>query len=82
MDLGLLLLGADSPNDDAGDQAGAEWMRMAADAGIPEAMHNLGLLHLRGRGVEEDGQEAARWFRRAADLGHAPSRAAAERLDR
>lgn len=65
---------------DSDPAVGASYVRQAAEAGIPEAMHNMGLLHLRGRGVPEDGAVAAEWFRRAAALGHEPSARAADRL--
>ena len=65
-------LAADGEEDDA-----AELLRHAARMGLPEAQYRLGLAYLRGRGLEADAHEAARWFRVAVRTGgHA--RAAAE----
>ena len=43
----------------------------AADGGHATAQHNLGLMYEKGRGVEQDDTEAARWFRLSADQGNA-----------
>lgn len=40
-----------------------------AEAGDPEAQHNLAMLYRTGRGVEKDLTVSARWFRRAAERG-------------
>jgi TPR repeat protein len=40
-----------------------------AEAGDPEAQHNLAMLYRAGRGVEKDLAVSARWFRRAAEQG-------------
>lgn len=45
-----------------------EW-KPAADQGQPEAQYNLGILYLRGLGVQKDAQEAFRLFHAAADRG-------------
>jgi len=50
--------------------------RIAADFGLPAAMHQLARAYDRGRGVERNLAEAAHWYRRAGELGHAPSLAA------
>lgn len=34
-------------------------------------MHDLGLAYAMGRGVPVDGGEAVKWYRKAAELGHA-----------
>jgi TPR repeat protein len=47
------------------------WNTKAAEAGLPEAMFNLGLSLDEGEGVAAaDPQAAMDWFRRAADAGH------------
>lgn len=51
----------------------AEWLEKAAGQGIPTAQNNLGLLYLRGEGVDEDPQTAARWLGAAANAGLAES---------
>ncbi len=41
----------------------------AAQAGDEEAMFDVGVNYLKGRGVAQDNARAAQWFRRAADAG-------------
>lgn len=43
--------------------------RLAADAGLTLAEHNLGIRYLEGEGVEQDFEEAERWFTKAAAKG-------------
>ena len=45
-------------------------LRKAAEAGDAASQNNLGFLHYLGRGVTQDYQQAARWFRLAADQNH------------
>jgi TPR repeat protein len=47
------------------------WYRKASDSGYLEAMNNLGIMYLNGRGVGRDDTEALRLFRKAADGGSA-----------
>jgi TPR repeat protein len=47
-----------------------ELLRKAADGEVGDAQHALGVLYLRGRGVNRDPAEAARWFERAAKNGN------------
>jgi TPR repeat protein len=42
-----------------------------AEAGDPEAQFRLGAAYDSGRGVARDGAEAEKWYRRAAEAGHA-----------
>ncbi len=44
-----------------------------ANAGAPEAMHELGRFYLLGQGVVSDKRQAGRWFYRAAQAGYLPS---------
>ncbi len=50
---------------------------MKGDAG---AMFNLGVCYDNGEGVAKDLKEAVRWYRAAADKGHADAKKALERL--
>src|SRR5262249_42198297 len=47
-----------------------EWLAAAA-AGNPDASYRLGLLYARGHGVLANLADAAAWYRRAAEQGHA-----------
>ena len=40
-----------------------------AEAGDPEAQHNLALLYRTGKGVEKNLEQSGHWFRKAADQG-------------
>ncbi len=42
---------------------------LAAEAGDPQAMHNLGVYYFRGEGGAQDLASAAQWFRKAAAAG-------------
>jgi cell division septation protein DedD len=50
-------------------QAHAEWLPLA-EAGDTAAQANLGVMYLKGQGVDVDPAEAARWFLRAAEQGN------------
>jgi len=45
-------------------------LQKEAEAGLPHAMHLVGIAYARGRGVEQDYAKAVEYFRRAAALGH------------
>ena len=47
-----------------------EWKPLA-DQGHAYAQYNLGIMYANGYGVPEDDAEAVRWYRLAADQGHA-----------
>jgi TPR repeat protein len=49
--------------------AAADWYRLAADQGDPEALYALGRLYLEGSGVEQDFAKAAELFEQAAKKG-------------
>ena len=46
-------------------------LQAKADQGVASAQFNLGLIYLEGQGVPQDGAEAVRWYRLAAEQGHA-----------
>lgn len=64
--LALLLLTSDN---DADLKRAVDLLKKAAAAEIPDAQHALGVLYLKGRGVERSSAEAARLFERAARNG-------------
>ena len=45
-------------------------IRQGAEQGDPAMQYSLGALHHNGEGVEKDLEQAARWFRAAAEQGH------------
>ena len=47
----------------------SEWVRMAADKGVPEAQTALGKMYLGGMGVSGNNEEGLKWFRKAAERG-------------
>ena len=49
------------------DKKAFELFEKAAESGHKEASFNLGLMYYNGFGVDKDLNEAARYFRRAAD---------------
>ena len=51
------------------DETAALWYRKAAEQDNAAAQFNLGLLCLNGRGVPQNMEQAAEWFRRSAELG-------------
>ena len=58
----------------AGDYETAhrEWLPLA-EAGDARSQYQLGLMHLKGEGVEADAAMALKWFHLAADQGYTPS---------
>jgi TPR repeat protein len=47
------------------------WYRKAADQGLSEAQHNLGLMYANGQGVAQDYVQAHKWFNLGATSGNA-----------
>ena len=43
----------------------------AAQQGDTAAQNNLGIMYANGWGVEQDYEEAVKWFQKAAEQGHA-----------
>ena len=67
-DLGALFETGDWTGPHDSDRA-AEWYRLAAERGHPDAQYNLGFMYLRGEGVPTDSNEGLRWLRRLAEQG-------------
>jgi TPR repeat protein len=53
----------------AGQSGAAELFRQAAEAGLPAAQTRLGMAYQWGRGVAQDYEVAAHWYRLAANQG-------------
>jgi TPR repeat protein len=47
-----------------------QWYRMAAEQNHQEAIQHLGMMYLRGDGIQANADSAARWFRKGAVLGN------------
>jgi hypothetical protein len=58
-----------------------ENLKPAADANDPVAQYFLGEMYLRGKGVEQDFQQAAAWYEKAATNGHADAQSAIGSLE-
>lgn len=56
-----------------GDSNVIEQVLPRAEAGDPQAQHDLGLRYAGGRGVPEDPERAVRWYRAAAEQGYGPA---------
>ena len=48
-----------------------KWYRMAADQNHTEAIQHLAMMNVAGMGIEKNEEEAARLFRKGAELGNA-----------
>lgn len=68
-DLALLFLDARR------DSEAVYWLRKAATADHPDAMHWLGRCYVEGRGVPKDADLGTMWLARSAAHGHAISKA-------
>lgn len=56
-----------------GDPNVVEQVLPRAQAGDPEAQHDLGLRYAGGRGVPKDPERAVGWYRAAAEQGYGPA---------
>jgi len=56
--------------DAASQEVGATWLQRAAEGGVPEAQHRLGLVLVRSGGGPSATAEAVRWWTRAATAGN------------
>lgn len=61
-------------------QAGARWIRAAAEQGDSAAQYNLGVVYEHGMGVPANATEALRWYQAAARQKSAEAQIALERL--
>ncbi len=61
---------------------GSEFQRflIAADQGNADAQYNLGVLYYKGYGVEQNYEEAMKWYLKAANQGYASAQYAIGRL--
>jgi TPR repeat protein len=59
-----------------------DWYRKAADKGVAQAMHNLGVLYRDGLGVSRNYDSALYWYGRAVDAGRTKSRESIQALVR
>ena len=50
--------------------AGVSELQARAEAGVPGAQFNLGVMYAEGRGVSQDDATAARWYQLAAAQGY------------
>lgn len=58
------------------------WLKSAAQKGLPKAQKTLGLVYLRGLGVNKDMAEAQRWFGYAAEQGDNEAQTYLDQLNR
>ncbi|MCH5224974.1 MAG: toll/interleukin-1 receptor domain-containing protein [Muribaculaceae bacterium] len=47
-----------------------DWLKTAANNGLPEAQYTLGLLYQNGKGVDKDINKSISWYKRAANQGN------------
>jgi hypothetical protein len=66
--LGYLSLWGDEDNPDPA--AAAKWFMSAAERGNADAQLHLGIMLLRGYGVEESASKALKWYKLAAEQGN------------
>ena len=55
--------------------------RVEAEKGNAKAQFYLGMCYSNGEGVEKDGAEAVKWYRKAAKKGYACAKTALKLLD-
>lgn len=68
--LALALLATGQAEDDG---RAVKNLDIAAQGGIPDALHALGTLAKQGRGMPKSDVQAAQWMARAANAGHLPA---------
>ena len=49
-------------------------LKARAEQGVADAQYNLGVCYYNGEGVTKDYAEAVRWWRKAAEQGHADAK--------
>ncbi|MBM7452802.1 TPR repeat protein [Acholeplasma morum] len=70
--LGVMYQNGDFVNQDY--QKASVLYRQAAEKDVLGALYNLGILYVRGLGVEKSEKTAMHYWKKAADLGHEPSK--------
>lgn len=55
------------------DEEAVRWLRMAAEQGSAAGELGLGIMYLKGEGVEQDSEKAMYWFRSAAEQNYVPA---------
>jgi TPR repeat protein len=50
-----------------------KWYREAAEQGLAQAQHNLGVMYDQGQGVPQDYAEAMKWYRKGGRPGRGQS---------
>lgn len=66
--LAIILLDDDSGDDNSAPEA-VKWLKKAAAANHPRAIHKLGELYLEGRGVPKSSEEAYKYFLQNSQMG-------------
>ena len=67
--LGYLYLFGKGTSFPANDALAAEWIGKAAESGHADAQNYLGYMYENGFGVTKNGNEAVKWYRKAAEQG-------------
>ena len=57
------------------------WYRKAAEQGHAHAQFNLGLMYSKGKGEEQNYEEAVKWYNKAADQGIDYAKGVLKRLE-
>lgn len=64
----------------ADDIKALQYLRMAAELGLPKAMYDLGIRYEKGQGVPLNSKTSLFWIKKAADAGHVQARKYWEQL--
>ena len=64
----------------ADDIKALQYLRMAAELGLPKAMYDLGIRYEKGQGVPFNSKTSLFWIKKAADAGHVQARKYWEKL--
>ena len=62
------------------DAKSIDYLRKAAELGLPDAMFDLGIRYEKGDGVVSNSQTAMEWIKKAADAGYPPAEKYIQRL--
>ena len=66
----LFLLGLKNLGEPKDYKKAAECFRRAAEQGHVNAQYNIGIMYVRGKGVNQDYEEALKWLHKAAEQGN------------